>query len=73
MEVIMFERRNCIKVAALFAVALGLCWGCSNAVLAEKAVVIDAPAVDNPRVAGPLQTAVLAGGCFWAFRPYMNT
>jgi len=64
----MFERRNCIKVAALFAVALGLCWGCSNAVLAEKAVVIDAPAVDNPRVAGPLQTAVLAGGCFWGIQ-----
>ena len=32
---------------------------------AETAVVIPAPAVDNPKVAGPLQTAVLAGGCFW--------
>src|SRR5262245_11321275 len=32
---------------------------------AETVVVIPAPAVDNPKVAGPLQTAVLAGGCFW--------
>lgn len=32
---------------------------------AESAVVIPAPAVDDPRAAGPLQTAVLAGGCFW--------
>ena len=24
-----------------------------------------APAVDSPKAAGPLQTAVLAGGCFW--------
>ena len=32
---------------------------------AESAVVIPAPAVDDPKAAGPLQTAVLAGGCFW--------
>ena len=32
---------------------------------AEKAVVIPPPAVDNPKAAGPMQTAVLAGGCFW--------
>src|SRR5215831_18256924 len=31
----------------------------------EQAVVIPAPTVDNPKAAGPLQTAVLAGGCFW--------
>ena len=31
----------------------------------EQAVVIPAPALDNPKVSGPLQTAVLAGGCFW--------
>ncbi len=35
------------------------------AMAAEPAVVIPAPAVDDPRAAGPLQTAVLAGGCFW--------
>jgi peptide-methionine (S)-S-oxide reductase len=32
---------------------------------AEEAVVISAPLVDNPKAPGPLQTAVLAGGCFW--------
>ena len=32
---------------------------------AEAAVVIPAPAVDNPKAPGPIQTAVIAGGCFW--------
>ena len=32
---------------------------------AEPAVVIPAPAIDSPKAAGPMQTAVLAGGCFW--------
>jgi peptide-methionine (S)-S-oxide reductase len=35
------------------------------AVASEEAVVIPAPALDNPKAAGPPQTAVLAGGCFW--------
>ncbi|MGH8337080.1 MAG: peptide-methionine (S)-S-oxide reductase MsrA, partial [Gammaproteobacteria bacterium] len=32
---------------------------------AEPPVVIAPPLIDNPKMAGPLQTAVLAGGCFW--------
>jgi peptide-methionine (S)-S-oxide reductase len=32
---------------------------------AEAPVVIPPPAVDNPKAAGALQTAVLSGGCFW--------
>jgi len=32
---------------------------------AEKPTAVPAPAQDNPLAAGPLQTAVLAGGCFW--------
>ena len=32
---------------------------------AEEAVVIPAPLLDNPKAAGPPQTAVVAGGCFW--------
>jgi peptide-methionine (S)-S-oxide reductase len=32
---------------------------------AESAVPLPPPETDNPRVSGPLQTAVLAGGCFW--------
>ena len=31
----------------------------------ETAAVVPAPAVDQPLAAGELQTAVLAGGCFW--------
>jgi peptide-methionine (S)-S-oxide reductase len=31
----------------------------------EAAVPAPAPKSDNPRASGPLQTAVLAGGCFW--------
>ncbi len=36
-----------------------------TACAAEPAVAIPAPAVDNPKSEGALQTAVLAGGCFW--------
>src|ERR1700735_4740218 len=32
---------------------------------AEPPLICPAPAVDNPKAAGPMQTAVLAGGCFW--------
>jgi len=32
---------------------------------AEAAVAIPAATVDLPKAAGPLQTAVLSGGCFW--------
>src|ERR1700742_499699 len=32
---------------------------------AESAVAIPGPKLDNPQAAGPLQTAVLSGGCFW--------
>jgi peptide-methionine (S)-S-oxide reductase len=32
---------------------------------AEAPVIIAPPAIDNPKSAGPLQTAVLSGGCFW--------
>jgi peptide-methionine (S)-S-oxide reductase len=32
---------------------------------AEAPVNLASPALDNPKAAGPAQTAVLAGGCFW--------
>src|SRR5580692_6507785 len=32
---------------------------------AEPPVIIAPPAIDNAKAAGPAQTAVLAGGCFW--------
>jgi peptide-methionine (S)-S-oxide reductase len=49
---------------ALVAGALVLC-AVAPACAAEPAVAIPAPALDNPKTDGPLQTAVLAGGCFW--------
>ena len=51
-----------LRRAALWTCALTLS-ACAFA--AEPVTVIPAPAVDNPKAAGPLQTAVLAGGCFW--------
>jgi peptide-methionine (S)-S-oxide reductase len=46
--------------------ALLLCAASSIAVRAgEAAVKIPAPVVDDKRAAGGLQTAVIAGGCFW--------
>jgi peptide-methionine (S)-S-oxide reductase len=32
---------------------------------AEAPVIVPAPVLDTARTAGPAQTAVLAGGCFW--------
>jgi peptide-methionine (S)-S-oxide reductase len=32
---------------------------------AEAPVALEPPALDNPKIPGPTQTAVLAGGCFW--------
>ena len=32
---------------------------------AESATLLAPPAVDNPKAAGPPQTAVISGGCFW--------
>ena len=51
--------RGSISVAVLAALIV------VPAVAAEKAAVLPAPAIDNPRKPGPTQTAVLAGGCFW--------
>ena len=51
-----------VILAVLLAVAVA---APRPAMAAEPAVVIPAPTLDDPRAAGPLQTAVLAGGCFW--------
>ena len=47
--------------AALLA---ALAWVVSGAA-AEAPVVLQPPAADNPKAPGRMQTAVLAGGCFW--------
>ena len=55
--------RLSLCAAALGAVAL-LAFAAAPSRAAEDAVVIPPPAVDAPAADG-LQTAVLAGGCFW--------
>jgi peptide-methionine (S)-S-oxide reductase len=49
----------------LGAAVLGLSLWNSPLFGAEAPVIIAPPAVDNPKTAGPAQTAVLAAGCFW--------
>jgi peptide-methionine (S)-S-oxide reductase len=49
----------------LGAAVLGLSLWHSPLFGAEAPVIIAPPAVDNPKTAGPAQTAVLAAGCFW--------
>jgi peptide-methionine (S)-S-oxide reductase len=52
-------------VALIGAAAIGALLWRSSVLAAERPVVIAPPAVDNPKAAGPAQTAVLSGGCFW--------
>jgi peptide-methionine (S)-S-oxide reductase len=58
--------RGRIAMTVMIAAALGFGVGTPAAALAAEApVVLPAPALDNPKAPGPVQTAVLAGGCFW--------
>jgi peptide-methionine (S)-S-oxide reductase len=60
------KQRTTLWAAALVALGtIGMLVWQSPLFGAEAPVVIAPPAIDNPRTAGPLQTAVLAGGCFW--------
>ena len=60
------KQRTSLWAAALVALgAIGMLVWQSPLLGAEAPVVIAPPAIDNPKTAGPLQTAVLAGGCFW--------
>jgi peptide-methionine (S)-S-oxide reductase len=54
-----------MQVVMMAALLAGLVGAHAPAAAAESAVVIPAPVLDTPKAAGPLQTAVLAGGCFW--------
>jgi peptide-methionine (S)-S-oxide reductase len=40
----------------------------SHAPAEQPALAIPAPLIDNPRAHGHMQTAVLAGGCFWGMQ-----
>jgi peptide-methionine (S)-S-oxide reductase len=43
---------------------LGACWQLVSCA-AEPTANVPAPSFDSPKQSGPLQTAVLSGGCFW--------
>ncbi len=60
-------RSSCgsMQIVVMAALLAGLVGAPAPAAAAESAVVIPAPVLDSPKAAGPLQTAVLAGGCFW--------
>ncbi|HEX3913929.1 MAG TPA: peptide-methionine (S)-S-oxide reductase MsrA [Steroidobacteraceae bacterium] len=61
-----FWKSGSPRLTALLGVALmGLLLWHAPSFAAEAPVIIAAPAVDNPKAAGRMQTAVLAGGCFW--------
>ena len=58
--------RTMMRVTGLLAMLTAAVTGLAPAALAaETTVVIPAPALDSPKVAGPPQTVVIAGGCFW--------
>jgi peptide-methionine (S)-S-oxide reductase len=57
-----FSKLRAVLPAVL--AVLGVTWQLASCA-AEQPANIPAPAMDNPRAAGPLQTAVLSGGCFW--------
>lgn len=61
-----FWKQGTPRLTALLGVAImGVLLWHSPLFGAEAPVIIAPPAVDNPKAAGPMQTAVLAGGCFW--------
>jgi peptide-methionine (S)-S-oxide reductase len=60
-----FRSRPALRsiLPSLLAV-VGVAWQLTSCA-AEEPVNVPAPVLDNPRQAGPFQTAVLSGGCFW--------
>jgi len=52
------------SVVLILLAMLGITWQLTSCA-AEPAVIVPVPALDNPKQPGPLQTAVLSGGCFW--------
>ena len=58
------SNRNSLAVAAAILLSVGVALS-SQSRAADRGVAIAPPAVDNPKTAGPSQTAVLSGGCFW--------
>ena len=65
----MSSQRSRMHIVKIMPAALVLCAAAVlQAACAEPAVSIPAPALDNPKTQGALETAVLAGGCFWGMQ-----
>jgi len=58
----MLSNRIALAAALLLGAGMLASW---HAPAAEQAAIIAIPAIDSPKSAGPAQTAVLSGGCFW--------
>ena len=56
-----------VALAATALAAIFLGWF-GPAPAAEPSVALPAPVLDRPKHSGPLETAVLAGGCFWGMQ-----
>jgi peptide-methionine (S)-S-oxide reductase len=63
----MFPSKSCTRgiLATVLGLSLFAVGPHRSARAAESALSLPAPAVDEQKQAGPPQTAVLAGGCFW--------
>ena len=57
----MFKLKRLVAAALLIAMHAFV----GSAAFAESAVLAPVPRADSVKASGPLQTAVLAGGCFW--------
>ena len=57
-----------MQLVVMAALLAGLVGAPAPPAPAESAVAIPAPALDDAKRAGPVQTAVLAGGCFWGIQ-----
>jgi peptide-methionine (S)-S-oxide reductase len=62
MEISMFSLKTSLVAVSI---AVGLQTWALGTVASEQPVSVAASISDNPSVSGNLQTAVLAGGCFW--------
>jgi peptide-methionine (S)-S-oxide reductase len=62
------SRRFSRILAACAALLLGALIVRSPLLRAEPAAIVPSPKVDNVKAAGPMQKAVIAGGCFWGMQ-----
>jgi peptide-methionine (S)-S-oxide reductase len=62
------QSRRAAWSVLLAGIGVASLWSLCSARAAQLNVAVPAPAFDNPTAAGPPQTAVLSGGCFWGMQ-----